>query len=147
MLFRSTGPPATKFWKHQISTTGTPMALPKKTCPKFAYNCTLQNYKMSLSRLSGQLISWCSHAEVQGPMQISTKAILAAVALLLTVSSPALAGQLDRIRTDNVVRVCHWPAYYAISFYNSKSDKLEGIDIGLAQELAKIGRASCRDRG
>jgi len=70
-------------------------------------------------------------------MQILIKSMLAAGALLLTASSPALAGQLDRIKADNVVRVCHWPAYYAISFYNSKSDKLEGIDIGLAQELAK----------
>jgi len=70
-------------------------------------------------------------------MQKLITSTLAVAALLLTVSSPALAGQLDRIRTDNVVRVCHWPAYYAISFYNSKSNKLEGIDIGLAQELAK----------
>ena len=69
-------------------------------------------------------------------MQTLIKSTLVAVALLITISSPALAGQLDRIKADNVVRVCHWPAYYAISFYNSKSGKLEGIDVGLAHELA-----------
>lgn len=51
---------------------------------------------------------------------------------------PALAaGHLDHVKATNELRVCHWPAYYAISYNNPKSGKLEGIDIGLAQELAK----------
>jgi len=70
-------------------------------------------------------------------MQTLIKSIFTAATLIIAASAPALAGQLDRIKADNAVRVCHWPAYYAISFYNSKSDKLEGIDIGLARELAK----------
>jgi len=64
------------------------------------------------------------------------RTIFATVALALLTATPALAGHLDRIQTDKTLRVCHWPAYYAISFHNSKSGKLEGIDIGLAQELA-----------
>ncbi|HEY9080681.1 ABC transporter substrate-binding protein [Magnetovibrio sp.] len=70
-------------------------------------------------------------------MQSLIKSAFATVALLAMTTAPAFAGYLDRIRADNVVRVCHWPAYYAISFHNTKSNKLEGIDIGLAQELAK----------
>ena len=55
---------------------------------------------------------------------------------ILILSSSALAGHLENIKADQTVRVCHWPAYYGISFVNSKSGKLEGIDIGLARELA-----------
>ena len=46
------------------------------------------------------------------------------------------AGHLYSIKTANLLRVCHWPAYYGISFVNTKSGQLEGIDIDLARELA-----------
>ena len=52
-------------------------------------------------------------------------------------ASVAQAGHLARVQASKVVRVCHWPAYYGISFMNNKSGQLEGIDIDLAQELAK----------
>ena len=55
---------------------------------------------------------------------------------ILMTAFPASAGHLDRIATEKVLRVCHWPAYYAISYNNPKSGELEGIDIGLAKELA-----------
>ncbi|MBT3238746.1 MAG: amino acid ABC transporter substrate-binding protein [Rhodospirillaceae bacterium] len=51
-------------------------------------------------------------------------------------TAPVVAGNLERIKAESTLRVCHWPAYYAISFHNSKNGKLEGIDIGLARELA-----------
>jgi len=70
-------------------------------------------------------------------MHTFAKTILGAAMLLLTTTAPTLADQLERIKADNVVRVCHWPAYYAISFRNPKSGKLEGIDIDLANELAR----------
>ena len=56
--------------------------------------------------------------------------------LALILANLAVAGRLEQIKADNTVRVCHWPAYYGISFVNPKSGKLEGIDIGLAHELA-----------
>ncbi|MCW8914446.1 MAG: ABC transporter substrate-binding protein [Magnetovibrio sp.] len=59
------------------------------------------------------------------------------LALNILAVQPTLAGHLDQIKSNNTVRVCHWPSYYAISFQNSKNGKLEGIDIGLANELAK----------
>ena len=65
------------------------------------------------------------------------KRILVTITLVMVVNTTASAGNLDRIKEANTLRVCHWPAYYAISYNNAKSGKLEGIDIGLAQELAK----------
>lgn len=69
-------------------------------------------------------------------MHVFIKTLLGAAMMLLMTTAPTLAGQLERIKADGVVRVCHWPAYYAISFQNPKSGKLEGIDIDLANELA-----------
>ena len=71
-------------------------------------------------------------------MSVAIKFIVSFLTLgVLSVSSALAAGHLDRIKANNQVRVCHWPAYYAISYNNPKSGKLEGIDIGLAGELAK----------
>ena len=68
------------------------------------------------------------------------KSIFYFTTALLSIStfliSSAIAGHLKRITTDNTIRVCHWPAYYSISFENNKSGQLEGIDIDLAKELA-----------
>lgn len=47
------------------------------------------------------------------------------------------AGALNMIKANNLLRVCHWPGYYSISFLNNKNGKLEGLDIDLARELAK----------
>lgn len=56
--------------------------------------------------------------------------------LCLMTAVPATAGYLDRIKAEKNLRVCHWSAYYAISYNNPKSGNLEGIDIDLAKELA-----------
>lgn len=64
------------------------------------------------------------------------KIVFSLSALFILNASPVLAGSLDRIQSNKTLRVCHWPAYFAISFQNPKSGKLEGIDIGLAHELA-----------
>lgn len=57
-------------------------------------------------------------------------------ACIMALSGSALAGHLEKIKSDKIIRVCHWPAYYGISFFNHKNGKLEGIDIDLAHELA-----------
>jgi ABC-type amino acid transport substrate-binding protein len=64
------------------------------------------------------------------------KSFIGALTLIIFTTAPVVAGNLERIKAESTLRVCHWPAYYAISFHNSKNGKLEGIDIGLARELA-----------
>lgn len=63
---------------------------------------------------------------------------VAALAVLLPFSPvQAEPGRLDRIRTAGEVRVCIWPDYYSISYRNTRTGQLEGIDIDLARELGK----------
>lgn len=46
-------------------------------------------------------------------------------------------GHLDRIKATKSVRVCIWPDYYGITFRNPKTQQLSGVDIDMANELAK----------
>lgn len=46
-------------------------------------------------------------------------------------------GKLAKIRQNGEVRVCIWPDYYSISYRNTRTGKLEGIDIDMANGLAK----------
>ena len=46
-------------------------------------------------------------------------------------------GRLQRIRAAQSVRVCIWPDYYSISYRNTRTGKLEGIDIDLAYNLGQ----------
>jgi ABC-type amino acid transport substrate-binding protein len=62
-----------------------------------------------------------------------------AAALLLFGSQAAAAdpaGRLAKVRQAGEVRVCIWPDYYSISYRNTRTGKLEGIDIDMARELA-----------
>ncbi|MGE4280040.1 MAG: ABC transporter substrate-binding protein [Magnetospirillum sp.] len=53
-------------------------------------------------------------------------------------ASPARAqSHLDRIKAQGEVRVCIWPDYYSITYRNTRTGALEGIDIDMAKELAK----------
>ncbi|OQX14616.1 MAG: amino acid ABC transporter substrate-binding protein [Desulfobulbaceae bacterium A2] len=45
--------------------------------------------------------------------------------------------RLARVLRTGTVRVCIWPDYYSITYRNPKTQQLSGIDIDLAQELAK----------
>jgi ABC-type amino acid transport substrate-binding protein len=69
-----------------------------------------------------------------------TQLVVALAGALL--ASSALAQQpaeshLLKVLKDQELRVCEWPGYYSISFMNPKTRQLEGIDIDLANELAK----------
>lgn len=46
-------------------------------------------------------------------------------------------GHLAKVRQSGEIRVCIWPDYYSISYRNTRTGKLEGIDIDMAHELAK----------
>ncbi|CUW40172.1 Amino acid ABC transporter periplasmic protein [Magnetospirillum sp. XM-1] len=64
-------------------------------------------------------------------------AILSAFFLASQVIAAPAGGRLAKIRQSGEVRVCIWPDYYSISYRNTRTGKLEGIDIDMAGELAK----------
>jgi len=57
--------------------------------------------------------------------------------LLLTNSYLNAEDKLNKIIKTNELKVCIWSNYYGISYLNQRTQKLEGIDSDLAQELAK----------
>jgi ABC-type amino acid transport substrate-binding protein len=69
-------------------------------------------------------------------MKLYLPILLVLVTVLCSFSKVVEAGHFYSIMTAHKLRVCHWPAYYGISFVNNKSGQLEGIDIDLARELA-----------
>ncbi|RAU21104.1 amino acid ABC transporter substrate-binding protein [Paramagnetospirillum kuznetsovii] len=67
------------------------------------------------------------------------KRIVLAAAVMLSISTAQAAepGRLERIVKAGEVRVCIWPDYYSISYRNTRTGQLEGIDIDMAKELGK----------
>ena len=63
--------------------------------------------------------------------------VFASLFLLISSLSNAQANQLAEIKTSKELKVCIWPEYYAITYRNPKTHKLNGIDIELAQALGK----------
>ena len=53
------------------------------------------------------------------------------------VAAQQIQSRLYEITKSGVLRVCIWPMYYSISFRNTDTGQLEGIDIDLSKELAK----------
>jgi len=49
----------------------------------------------------------------------------------------AQESRLDKIKSNNELRVCIWPQYYGISYIDPRTQKLVGIDSDLSVELAK----------
>lgn len=68
-----------------------------------------------------------------------TRTISVAAALML-LSGPALsnpsASRIERVRQAAELRVCIWPDYYSISYRNSRTGELEGMDIDMARHFA-----------
>jgi ABC-type amino acid transport substrate-binding protein len=67
---------------------------------------------------------------------------LIALLVVIGLASSAVAQQtqshLFEITKHHILRVCTYPGYYAISFRNPQTQQLEGIDIDLANLLAKV---------
>lgn len=67
----------------------------------------------------------------------------ALVAVCLALGAPpaawaqAPADHLSRIAASKTLRVCVWPDYYGISYRDPKTQRLSGIDIDNARELAR----------
>lgn len=47
-----------------------------------------------------------------------------------------ISSRLDRIKAAGQIRVCIWPDYYSITYRNTRTGALEGIDIEMAREFA-----------
>lgn len=52
-------------------------------------------------------------------------------------SSFAASLSLDDIQKNKLLKVCIWPEYFGISYVNSRTGILQGIDIDLSKALAK----------
>lgn len=65
--------------------------------------------------------------------------VLLALGLGLLASGAARAqpDRLERVLAAGELRVCIWPDYFGISYRNPKTQQLSGIDIDMAQALAK----------
>jgi len=66
--------------------------------------------------------------------------ILLKIIILTIVAYNALYAENDKLNTilkDKNLKVCIWPNYYGISYLNQRTQKLIGIDVDLAKELAK----------
>lgn len=59
------------------------------------------------------------------------------ILLLCLATSVSAQGRLGRILDEQLLRVCIWPDYYSISYLDPRSQRLSGIDVELAQELAQ----------
>lgn len=46
-------------------------------------------------------------------------------------------SKLDEILLEKKIKVCIWPEYFGISYLDTRIQKLVGIDVDLAEELAK----------
>lgn len=69
---------------------------------------------------------------------MSSRLIAMVAAMMLAGSAAAQAGgRLEAIHKAGEMRVCVWPDYYSISYRNTRTGALEGVDIDLARELAK----------
>ena len=49
----------------------------------------------------------------------------------------AQESRLDKILLEKSIKVCVWPGYFGISYLDNRTQKLVGIDVDLAKELAK----------
>lgn len=70
----------------------------------------------------------------------ASHAALVAVAAVALASGSALAQSTspreEQIRRAGEMRICIWPAYFAISYRNQRTGALEGIDIEMAAAFA-----------
>lgn len=64
-------------------------------------------------------------------------ALVAGMVLAGTGAQAQTPSHLDQIKAAGEVRVCIWPDYYSITYRNTRTGELEGIDIEMARELAR----------
>ena len=60
-----------------------------------------------------------------------------ALLMFCPVLASAQTSRLNSVLASGEVKVCIWPDYYGISYRNPKTQQLSGIDIDMAQALAR----------
>lgn len=70
-------------------------------------------------------------------MRTTLTRFVGALATCLALTANAETDRLQEILLSDNLRVCIWPDYYSISYRDPRTQILSGIDIDLAQELAK----------
>jgi ABC-type amino acid transport substrate-binding protein len=61
---------------------------------------------------------------------------LACLVIASDIMAHPATSRLEAVQQAGELRVCIWPAYFAVSYRNPQSNHLEGIDIDLAREFA-----------
>jgi len=62
--------------------------------------------------------------------------LIALCLILLINQSAASSLRGEKVRELGELKVCYWPDYFAISYKNPRTGRLEGIDIDMAKALA-----------
>lgn len=52
------------------------------------------------------------------------------------ITAQPATSRLEAVRKAGELRICIWPAYFAVSYLNPRTNRLEGIDIDLAGQFA-----------
>jgi ABC-type amino acid transport substrate-binding protein len=69
--------------------------------------------------------------------KLATVLVTLVLAAMVSAGAATAEGRLDSVRKAGEMRVCIWPDYYSISYRNTRTGALEGIDVDLARELSK----------
>jgi len=80
---------------------------------------------------------------ILSPMHAIVHSLIGTLILLLTwlvapsdITAQPATSRLEAVRKAGELRVCVWPAYFAVSYLNPRTNRLEGIDIDLAGQFA-----------
>lgn len=64
------------------------------------------------------------------------KSIVACLLLGLSFIVQA-SSALERVKSSKVLNVCIWPQYYGITYTNSRTGVLQGVDIDMSKAFAE----------
>lgn len=62
--------------------------------------------------------------------------LMACVVAPSDITAQPATSRLEAVRTAGELRICIWPSYFAVSYLNMRTNRLEGIDIDLAGQFA-----------
>lgn len=63
--------------------------------------------------------------------------LMVALSILQSTIAFGVTPSLEDIQKSKLLKVCIWPDYFGISYFNNRTNTLQGIDIDLSKEFAK----------